>query len=100
MGGYPDKVVSQFQNRLAWLVERVNAESAKRFTAHRAEFEKQLDKLQLLSPDNVLLRGYSITSDVDTGDIVRDVSKLEAGQKLATRLSRGRVISTVEELED
>ena len=96
----PDKVVSQFQNRLAWLVERVNAESAKRFNAHRADFEKQLNKLQLLSPDNVLSRGYSITSDVDTGEIVRDVSKLEAGQKLATRLTRGTVISTVEELDD
>ena len=96
----PDKVVSQFQNRLAWLVERVNAESAKRFNAHRADFEKQFDKLQLLSPDNVLSRGYSITSDFDTGEIVRDVSKLEVGQKLATRLTRGTVISTVEELDD
>ena len=81
-------------------MERVNAESAKRFNAHRADFEKQLDKLQLLSPDNVLSRGYSITSDVGTGEIVRDVSKLEAGQKLATRLTRGTVISTVEELDD
>ncbi|MGB1788359.1 MAG: exodeoxyribonuclease VII large subunit [Limisphaerales bacterium] len=96
----PDKVVSQFQNRLAWLVERVNAESAKRFNAHCADFEKQHDKLQLLSPDNVLSRGYSITSDFDTGEIVRDVSKLEVGQKLATRLTRGTVISTVEELDD
>ena len=80
-------------------MEWVNAESAKRFTAHRAELEKQLDKLQLLSPDNVLSRGYSITSDVDTGTIVREASKLEAGQKLATRLSRGTVISAVEEIE-
>ena len=55
---------------------------------------------KLLSPDKVLSRGYSITSDFDTGEIVRDVSKLEVGQKLATRLTRGTVISTVEELDD
>jgi len=96
----PDKVLNQFQSRLAWLVERLSAELENRITASRAQLEKQHESLRLLSPDNVLSRGYSITSDMSTGKIVRDVAKLKPCQQLATRLSKGKVISTIDRLED
>ena len=96
----PDKLLAQFQSRLTWLCERLKVESANRVSASRAEFEKQHDKLRLLSPDNVLSRGYSITSDAVTGEIIRDVSKLKTGQSMTTRLTKGKVVSTIERLED
>ena len=53
-------------------------------------------RLRLLGPENVLTRGYSITTDAVTGDVLRDAKKVRAGQKLRTRLAKGEVRSVVE----
>lgn len=55
-------------------------------------------QLRAFSPLAVLERGYSITQK-QQGDVVRDASDLKAGERLATRLARGLVISTVNEVE-
>lgn len=63
----------------------------------RREALRQLEKrLQALGPQQVLARGYSITTDAATGQVLRDASKVVAGQKLKTRLAKGEVASRVE----
>ena len=52
-------------------------------------------RLQLLGPEQVLARGYSITRDAATGRILRAAAETAPGQKLATRLNKGEVTSTV-----
>ena len=96
----PDKVVRQKKDRLAWLVERLNAVTIQRMHDCRNDYVNQLNKLRLLSPDNVLSRGYSITSDAKSGGIIRDVTKVKTGQQIATRLLNSTVLSTVDEIED
>ena len=54
-------------------------------------------KLRLLSPEQVLSRGYSITTDAATGRLIRRATDTKAGQKLKTRLQSGEVVSRVEE---
>ena len=54
-------------------------------------------RLRLLGPENVLARGYSITTDAATGKVIRAASEVRAGQKLRTRLSKGEVQSTAED---
>lgn len=53
-------------------------------------------RLRLLGPEQVLSRGYSITMDAKTGNILRDARKLESGKRLKTRLKTGEVISVVD----
>ena len=53
-------------------------------------------RLQLLGPEQVLSRGYSITMDAVSGKVLRDAAKVKAGQKLKTRLKAGEVLSRVE----
>lgn len=53
-------------------------------------------KLRLLGPENVLQRGYSITMDETSGEIIRDAVKVKAGQRLKTRVKRGEISSTAE----
>jgi len=53
-------------------------------------------RLRLLSPQQVLARGYSITTDAETGKVLRDASKVKAGQRLKTKLQRGEMVSRVE----
>ena len=54
-------------------------------------------RLRLLGPEQVLSRGYSITLDAATGNVLRDAGKIRAGQKLKTRLKKGEVFSEVKE---
>ncbi len=64
----------------------------------RREHLKQLEKrLNSLGPEQVLARGYSITTDAASGKVLRDATKVKAGQKLKTRLAKGEVFSRKEE---
>ncbi|HTB84491.1 MAG TPA: exodeoxyribonuclease VII large subunit [Candidatus Sulfotelmatobacter sp.] len=58
---------------------------------------RQLEKrLNALGPEQVLARGYSITTDAATGKVLRDTNKIIAGQKLKTRLAKGEILSQAE----
>ena len=52
--------------------------------------------LQLLGPEQVLSRGYSITMDAASGKVLRDAATVKAGQKLKTRLKSGEILSRAE----
>jgi exodeoxyribonuclease VII large subunit len=63
----------------------------------RRETLRQLEKrLNSLGPEQVLSRGYSITTDAVTGKVLREAAKVKAGQKLKTRLKQGEVLSRAE----
>jgi exodeoxyribonuclease VII large subunit len=53
-------------------------------------------RLRLLGPEQVLARGYSITTEVETGKVLRDPGETAPGRKLRTRLKGGTLISRVE----
>ena len=58
---------------------------------------RQLQKrLNSLGPEQVLARGYSITTDAASGKVLRDAQKIKIGQKLKTRLTQGEVFSRAE----
>ncbi len=63
----------------------------------RREHLRQLEKrLNSLGPEQVLARGYSITTDAATGKVLRDAQKIKPGQKLKTRLAKGEVVSAAD----
>lgn len=53
-------------------------------------------RLDLLSPRNVLARGFSITHDAATGRVVRHAAEVAPGQRLRTQLHSGEVRSIAE----
>lgn len=55
------------------------------------------NRLRLLSPEQVLARGYSITTDAASGAVLREAKKTRKGQKVITRLASGSVRSVIEE---
>ena len=67
----------------------------------RCEALRQLEKrLNALGPEQVLARGYSITTDAATGKVLRDAANVAPGQRLKTRLAQGGVVSRVETAGD
>jgi exodeoxyribonuclease VII large subunit len=53
-------------------------------------------RLRLLGPEQVLARGYSITTDAATGQVLREAREVKASQRLRTRLKAGEVFSRAE----
>ena len=53
--------------------------------------------LDSLSPLRTLERGYTILSD-ESGNVVRDSSNVNAGDRLGARLAKGRLGLRVEEV--
>lgn len=54
-------------------------------------------RLRLLGPEQVLARGYSITTDAETGKVLQAAAAIKGGQRLKTRLKTGEVFSRAEE---
>lgn len=61
---------------------------------HTLECDNLSEKLHLLSPENVLKRGYSIT--LKDGKAVTKATDLQAGDRLVTKLYDGEIASTVD----
>jgi exodeoxyribonuclease VII large subunit len=61
-----------------------------------SHFQRLAGKLQSLSPLSVLARGYSLTSDAESGELLRTVRHVQSGQRLHTRLADGEVVSVVD----
>jgi exodeoxyribonuclease VII large subunit len=53
-------------------------------------------RLELLGPEQVLARGYSITMDAESGKVLRDAKQARAGKRLRTRLKSGEIRSITE----
>jgi exodeoxyribonuclease VII large subunit len=82
---------------LRHLWERLHRIRPPYFLKQRREQLRQLERrLNVLGPEQVLARGYSITMDAGTGKVLRDAKKVKAGQKLKTRLKTGEILSKAE----
>ncbi len=80
---------------LARLEEALPRESLAMLRKRGLECDRVEEKLRLLSPENVLRRGYSIT--LKDGKAVTDASVLHPGDALVTRFYAGEAILRVED---
>ncbi|MEY4387340.1 MAG: hypothetical protein RLY20_2623 [Verrucomicrobiota bacterium] len=69
---------------------------SKRLKDLKATLTQAEARLRLLGPEQVLSRGYSITTDATSGKILRDAKQVKPGQRLKTRLKTGEVTSVAE----
>jgi exodeoxyribonuclease VII large subunit len=92
----PAQLLRQNRELVGAHVERLR-EQARRLLVVRRNGLAMLDaRLRLLGPEQVLARGYSITTDAQTGKVLRDAATVKAGQKLKSRLKVGEILSRAE----
>jgi exodeoxyribonuclease VII large subunit len=85
------------QTVLQNLSARLHRIRPSQFLKQRREQLRQIQRqLNLLGPEQVLARGYSITMDAANGKVLRDAGKIQPGQKLKTRLAKGEISSEVQ----
>jgi exodeoxyribonuclease VII large subunit len=91
-----DRVLQHAQELDSWL-ERVQRSMVNQLQRGNQLLAARAAQLEALSPLQTLCRGYSVTTLVQTGELVTDSKQVPAGTLLKTRLAEGEVLSRVEE---
>lgn len=83
------------QQRLTALNHQLREAVHARHQAAKTHAAELAEGLRLLSPQNILDRGYSITRDAETGGVIRQTDQVSKGQKVKTTLGQGEITSEV-----
>jgi len=94
---HPEVELCRRQEAFAQLIARLATGSAMAMQSLRQNLLQAKTRLGLLSPENTLSRGYSITMNAATGKVLRNANEAAVGTKIRTRLARGDVTSTVDD---
>jgi exodeoxyribonuclease VII large subunit len=91
--------VQLLARRLDELDARGGRAIARRVEMATSELRAKAGRLESLSPLAVLARGYSLTTRLDDGRVVRSAQDIAVGQHLRTRLATAEIISHVDAIE-
>ncbi len=92
----PAQLLKQHRELFEQEKSRLHEQIKHRLRERKDRLDALQSRLRLLGPEQVLARGYSITMDAASGEILRDAAKIKRGQRLRTRLKRGGISSKVE----
>ncbi|MEA3305307.1 MAG: exodeoxyribonuclease VII large subunit, partial [Candidatus Omnitrophota bacterium] len=96
----PINIIEQYQQRVDDLTHNINLKTSHVLDIKKAAFDAAYGKLDMLSPFKVLSRGYSITTRLESGRVLKDAAALKKGSRVSTRLAKGVFISEVVERTD
>lgn len=91
----PSRWLEAQRARIAELKRRARVEVMDATSGAKVSVAALQDKLRLLSPMNVLERGYSITREKKSGRILRSPEDVKRGDALITRFRDGEIESEV-----
>jgi exodeoxyribonuclease VII large subunit len=92
----PQLVLRAKREAFCQVEQRLRQETGRHMESWRNRVDVLQARLRLLGPEQVLSRGYSITTDAETGEILREAKEIRNGQLLRTRLKTGKVLSQVQ----
>jgi len=92
----PAQLLKQRHEFLKMSRHRLKEACRARLKELKARLKTAESRLQLLGPEQVLSRGYSITLDAATGKVLRRAKEAKPGQIIRTRLKEGELSSRVE----
>jgi exodeoxyribonuclease VII large subunit len=85
--------VASFHDRLQQIIQH-------KMEHYRANLGQQIRTLSAVSPLNTLERGYSITTEIVSGNVLRNVDNIELGQHINVRLQQGQLRCEVKEVKN
>lgn len=92
----PAQLLERRRELMKLSLERLQEQSRRLLREKRNRVEILEARLRLLGPEQVLARGYSITTDANSGKVLRDPSIVARGQRIRTRLHKGDLFSRAE----
>jgi exodeoxyribonuclease VII large subunit len=93
----PANLLKQRREVLALATQRLHEQARHRLNDLKNRLGTLNAQLDLLGPEQVLARGYSITMDAATGTVLRDAASASPRQLLITRLGKGQIQSRIED---
>ncbi|MHB0859115.1 MAG: exodeoxyribonuclease VII large subunit [Anaerolineae bacterium] len=96
----PQRMLFEYGQRLDELTRRAGASMERQITLGRTLVDGSWARLQALSPEHVLGRGYAIVRDSDTGATIRDARHIAPGAGLAITLHRGSLHAHVTQVRE
>jgi exodeoxyribonuclease VII large subunit len=95
----PVNRLQQYQQRLDEILERLRLYSRTLIEHARRQFALIMARLDALSPEAVLARGYSIVTKPETGEVVKNAQQVNESEQLDVRLHKGNLGVIVEKRE-
>jgi exodeoxyribonuclease VII large subunit len=96
----PFDLIHDRSRRLDELTMHGNSAMHRLMREHEGRLATMAGKIDSLSPLAVLARGYTITQDADTGDVIRAANHLRTGQSIVTLFGDGSAVSKVESIDE
>ena len=96
----PLEAIHDRERRIDELSDRLRRSIRQQVELARRRIEAIGGTMDALSPLKVFSRGYSLSRRATTGEIVRQASDVRIGDRIETRLARGRLTSVVDGVED
>ena len=90
----PDQILALHRQKIGSVASALAGRFQQRLRRERDRLARIGDMLRLLSPEQTIGRGYTITTAAD-GAVVRSASDAKSGSELHTRFRDGKVISVV-----
>jgi len=91
----PQAQITNLRQRVDDLSSAALSHLYHRLAVQREQLRSRTLQLQSLSPFTTLERGYSITTHVQTGTIVKSVGQVSAGDAIEVQVTDGRFRGTV-----
>ena len=88
------RILSNSHHRIEMLGSRIPVAIERRLTSQKHRLENIEIKLQSFDPQTLLSRGYSITTH--QGKVIRDPRQLKVGDKIETRVEKGKFKAIVQ----
>ena len=93
----PSRTLLLRRQVLVELMRRLFEDARHALRSHQQRVQVAATRLRLLSPEQVLERGFSITQDATSGAVIRNAAQVRPGQRLKTKLAEGEILSTAEQ---
>ena len=91
----PAVTIRNYQQRQRYLYHRLLSVIEQRFKQHQQRLATASQTLHAVSPLATLNRGYALTIDPNSGQIIRSSSQLKLGDIVETRLAQGSFSSEI-----
>lgn len=91
----PKQQLHNYANQLERLQQRLWQQQKQEINQKQQKLQLLATKLNSVSPLATLERGYSITQDAETGEIIHSSKAVKKGQKINTQLRDGVILSEV-----
>ena len=88
--------IHHLERQLDELVTKLHQSATVKLRDHQSRLASASGKLSALSPLAVLSRGYSLTHDEKSGQLVTSAGQVRKGQQIVTRLEKDSILSTVD----